>query len=393
MVVSAEKVLKLCFRMFGAEKKTVIFGAGENGIRLLEIMKELGRSADFFCDNSQEKAGKSIQGVRCISYEELKQIENLMVFVSPSHAGSIYRQLERDGILGTVPEEIMELINFLPMKDICMQPIEHFYSLYPDFNVIRKNKERIFDREKTVLDIELNEEAQCGRLKKMSAFYPVLPKWKEMGEKDSEYRYRYGNPSLSPGDSIALFCMLQLIRPKRVIEVGSGFSSSIMLDVNEYYRNGEMELRFIEPYPGLLKSLCKSSDKILLRDSGLQEVEVEFFDSLESGDVLFIDSTHVSKVDSDVNYLLFEILPRLKKGVYIHFHDIFYPFEYPENWILESGHIWNECYLLRAFLQNNKEYSIEFFHNMMEQKHMEIFMENWPLEEKPHGGSLWLRKQ
>lgn len=393
MVVSAEKVLKACFKIFGENRKTIIFGAGENGVKLLQLMEELGRKADFFCDNSEEKAGKEIKGIPCISYEELKQIGDAVIFVSPSHADSIYRQLEDDGISGVVPDEIIELIGFLPRRDICLQSIGHFYSLYPDFDDIRQNRGRIFDRAKTVLDIELNEEAQCRLLKEMAAFYPILPKWKRMGEENGEYRYRYGNPSLSPGDSVALFCMLQLLKPKRVIEVGSGFSSSIMLDVNEHYRNGEMELCFIEPFPEVLKALCKPSDKIFLRESGLQEIEVEFFDSLESGDVLFIDSTHVSKINSDVNYLLFEILPRLKKGVYIHFHDIFYPFEYPESWILESGYIWNECYLLRAFLQNNKEYSIEFFHNMMEQKHMEIFMESWSLEEKPHGGSLWLRKQ
>ena len=55
--------------------------------------------------------------------------------------------------------------------------------------------------------------------------------------------------------------------------------------------------------------------------------------------------------------------------------------------------IWNELYLLRAFLQNNREYSIEFFHNMLEQKHMDLFMEKWPFEEMPHGGSIWLQKR
>ena len=81
----------------------------------------------------------------------------------------------------------------------------------------------------------------------------------------------------------------------------------------------------------------------------LQDVDLKEFDKLKSGDVLFIDSTHVSKIGSDVNYLFFEILPRLHRGVYIHIHDIFYPFEYPKDWI-DEGRAWNENYILRAFL-------------------------------------------
>lgn len=122
-------------------------------------------------------------------------------------------------------------------------------------------------------------------------------------------------------------------------------------------------------------------------------MELEFFGQLEFGDILFIDSTHVSKAGSDVNYLLFEILPRLKSGVYIHFHDIFYPFEYPEEWVLHSDMIWNELYVLRAFLQNNQEYSIKFFQNFMEQEYGDLYLEHWPLKEKPHGGSLWIQKK
>lgn len=112
---------------------------------------------------------------------------------------------------------------------------------------------------------------------------------------------------------------------------------------------------------------------------------------MEEGDVLFIDSIHVSKVGSDVNYLFFEISPRLKKGVYIHLHDIFYPFEYPKEWIF-SGKVWNELYLLRAFLQNNYNYKILFFQNIMEKRHKDKFMEKWPLNAPIHGGSIWLQK-
>ncbi len=130
--------------------------------------------------------------------------------------------------------------------------------------------------------------------------------------------------------------MLRILSPKKFIEVGSGFTSAVTLDTNEFYLDNKIELTFIKPNANLLKSILKKTDNINLIEKGLQDVPLDVFEQLESGDVLFIDSTHVSKIGSDVNYLFFEILPRLKKGVYIHLHDIFYPFEYPKQWILDG---------------------------------------------------------
>lgn len=235
---------------------------------------------------------------------------------------------------------------------------------------------------------------QIAILKKMIELYESIPKWDDISVPNgtSNLRHRYGNSSLSPGDAIGLHCMLRILQPKRMIEVGSGYTSAVTLDTNEYYLDNKIQLKFIEPYPELLQSLLKEEDEIELFTKGLQDIPLDTFEQLEDGDILFIDSTHVSKIGSDVNYLFFQILPRLNKGVYIHLHDIFYPFEYPKHWIY-SGMIWNELYLLRAFLQNNNDYEIIFFQNMMEKKHMNIFMEKWPLDSPVHGGSIWLRKK
>src|SRR5207302_8473946 len=98
---------------------------------------------------------------------------------------------------------------------------------------------------------------------------------------------------------------------------------------------------------------------------------------LEDGDILFIDSTHVGKAGSDVNRFFFEILPALERGVVIHFHDIFYPFEYPARW-LDEGRAWNEQYLLRAFLEFNEMFQIKLFTTFMETKHKQWFEEKMP---------------
>jgi hypothetical protein len=107
--------------------------------------------------------------------------------------------------------------------------------------------------------------------------------------------------------------------------------------------------------------------------------------------VLFIDSTHVSKAGSDVNHELFEILPRLKPGVLVHFHDVFWPFEYPEAWTFESRRSWNEIYLLRAFLSGNREYEIVFFNDYFRARHGDAAAAVPKFAQNP-GGGLWLRK-
>jgi hypothetical protein len=120
-------------------------------------------------------------------------------------------------------------------------------------------------------------------------------------------------------------------------------------------------------------------------------VPVETFSGLGPGDILFIDSSHVSKYESDVNYLIFKVFPALKSGVIVHIHDIFYPFEYPMQWLLE-GRAWNEAYLVRAFLQSNAKWEIFLFADFAGKKFREYLAEHMPLCLKNTGGSLWIRK-
>ena len=154
------------------------------------------------------------------------------------------------------------------------------------------------------------------------------------------------NPAFATVTPSFFYCILRHTRPARVIEVGSGYSSCALLDTNELFFGNSIACTFIEPYPQLLTSLLKDGDdsRITVVAKNLQDVELSVFSELSAGDVLFVDSSHVSKTNSDVNYVFFEILPRLSSGVYIHFHDIFYPFEYPKEWVYQ-GRAWNEAYL------------------------------------------------
>ena len=138
-------------------------------------------------------------------------------------------------------------------------------------------------------------------------------------------------PWYNLSDGAVYYSILTTLRPKRIIEVGCGFSSAIALDVRDQELH-DLELTFIEPYPERLYELLKEGDNTTatIHRAIVQDVPIEIFDVLEKDDILFIDSSHMSSPGSDVNLLFFQVLPRLRPGVVVHFHDIFFPFEYPE---------------------------------------------------------------
>lgn len=124
----------------------------------------------------------------------------------------------------------------------------------------------------------------------------------------------------------------------------------------------------------------------------MEHLPLDFFSNLAANDILFIDSSHVGKIGSDVLYELFEILPRLQEGVIIHFHDVFYPFEYPREWVESFHWAWNETYFLHAFLQYNQTFKILFFNDYLAKLFPNLLEKATPLALKNTGGSLWMRK-
>jgi len=270
-------------------------------------------------------------------------------------------------------------------------PPGHFYSPVPDLDDIRRDEQRLFGTvPRTVPGVDFREAEQLDLLKTFLPFYREQP---FTAEAQPGLRYRFDNPAYSWSDAILLHCMIRHLRPRRIIEVGSGFSSCMILDTSELHFNGGIDVTFIEPYPELLKSLLKPADeaRVQIIPTRLQDVAPETFDALEANDILFIDSTHVSKIGSDVNRLVLDLLPRLKPGVHVHFHDIFFPFEYPHEWVFE-GRAWNEAYLLRAFLAFNAGFSMVLMNTYMERFHEQFFHEHMPLCMKNTGGSIWIRR-
>lgn len=195
-----------------------------------------------------------------------------------------------------------------------------------------------------------------------SDWLPHARRWDEGVGTDRRYHTR--NSMFGPQSARLLAAAIGALHPRRYVEVGSGFSSAVLLDVNQEWRSDDpIALTFIEPHPERLESILRDGDRdacTILREK-VQSVDLEVFDALEAGDVLFIDSTHVAKTGSDVLREVFEILPRLEPGVHIHLHDVNYPFDYPRAWLIDENKSWNEAYFLRAFLMYNDRFSIDFW--------------------------------
>jgi len=178
-----------------------------------------------------------------------------------------------------------------------------------------------------------------------------------------------------------------------MIEVGSGFSSLLVADVNRRFLADSLDFTCIEPFPReFLKQRVQGITRVI--EAKVQDVSLAEFEQLEAGDVLFVDSSHVAKTGSDVNHLVFEILPRLQRGVRIHIHDIFLPGDYPKDWVLGENRSWNEQYVIRALLMHSTTFRVLFGSYYAYLAFPDLICDALSL--KPGmafgGGSLWLEK-
>ncbi|MGC3996936.1 MAG: class I SAM-dependent methyltransferase [Anaeromyxobacter sp.] len=272
-------------------------------------------------------------------------------------------------------------------------PPGHFYSPVPDFEEVRRRAPALFDRSRrTVEGIDLREDAQLALVPELVACLRDQP---FTDQPEGGRRYGFRNEAFCAVDALTLHCFLRRHRPRRVVEVGSGHSSAMMLDTDELFLGRATSLTFVEPFPDVLRAVVRPGDleRATLLQQPVQDVPLAPFQALEAGDVLFIDSSHVSKIGSDVNHLFFRVLPALAPGVLVHVHDIFFPFEYPEQWVLSGGCAWNEAYLLRAFLQFNPAFEVLFWGHFLWTFHAERLSAELPRFADNPGASLWLRRR
>lgn len=215
--------------------------------------------------------------------------------------------------------------------------------------------------------------------------------------REAENGFHWNNGMFPPLDTIILYGMLREYQPSKMLEIGSGFSTEIALLAAKHTRT---EIQCIEPYPsGNL--ISREAELKKLTRLPVQKVPPDMFSELHAGDFLFIDTTHTVKIGSDVNHLIFNVLPHIRPGVFIHIHDIFLPYEYPKHWYDEISIFWSEQYLLLAYLLDNPKVEIVLPNYLLSVRERALLHEHlkdfdiWGLTKNlggASGASMWLRK-
>jgi len=270
-------------------------------------------------------------------------------------------------------------------------PQGHFYSPQVDNDEVRKMQDRIWPANPGVLGIDLRDDNHRRLLEEEfpkyapDFNYPVEPE-----SRANAYDYYLNNSQYAGLDAMTLFCMLQMLKPKRLMELGSGYSTLLAADVKRRFLSDSLSISCVEPYPlDFLKQGVPGVDDLFRQK--IEDLPVELFSTLDAGDFLFIDTSHVSKAGSDVNHIYFEILPRLSPGVIIHIHDIFLPEDYPKSWVIDEGRSWNEQYIVRALLMYSNVFEVMFgcYNAYFKFPDLVRKLFNGTLY---GGGSLWIRK-
>ena len=263
----------------------------------------------------------------------------------------------------------------------------HFYEPIPDTRAL---PDALWEREAPLHGIDMNGAEQVRLLQEVfPRFADEYNGFAHAPAPEDPHRYYFDNPMFSGTDALVSYCMMRYAAPRRIVEVGGGFST--LLAAEAARRNGTTELVCIEPSPRPFLN-ARLPGLTALLEAPVQEVDPAVFAQLEAGDVLFIDSSHVARIGSDVNYLLLDVLPTLRPGVLVHLHDVFLPREYPKDWVLEQRRFWNEQYLLQAFLIYNRCFEVLFANSYMAQHHPDAMRSTFPRSPWWGGGSFWMRK-
>jgi hypothetical protein len=263
----------------------------------------------------------------------------------------------------------------------------HFYQPIPDTQSL---SETLWDRPSELVGIDMNDSVQLDLLRQQ--FSKFRHECEQLATEPTENPTRfYLNNGLFGGlDALMAYCMVRHFRPRLIVEIGSGFSSLILAEA--LAKNNEPNLVCIDPSPqNFLRQNVPGLRSLI--EKRVQDIDVDFFSQLNPGDMLFIDSSHTVKIGGDVNYLFLEVLPRLEPGVIVHIHDIFLPFDYRRDWVMEQFRFWSEQYLLQAFLMFNSEFEVLMANSYLNHYRREELKAAFPTLPSWRGGSFWIRRR
>ena len=279
--------------------------------------------------------------------------------------------------------QILRRIGIFPIRDHYYEPLFNDAHLSKNLNESRK-----------LPGINFNEEGQLKLLEKLN-YQTEFSNFVESDKNKLDANaFKIENGSFESGDAEFLFNIIRYTKPKKIIEVGCGTSTKIIqqaLNLNESEQSYRASHVCIEPYEQ--PWLAKFPNINLVRKK-VELLDMKLFEELEDGDLLFIDSSHMVRPQGDVLHEYLTIIPSLKKGVYVHVHDIFTPHDYLESWIKEDVRFWNEQYVLEALLTGNQNLEIIAALNLLKHKHYSELQRVCPyLTPDREPGSFYFRTQ
>lgn len=279
-----------------------------------------------------------------------------------------------------ISDKIFMNLGILPILDHYYQPL-----INP-----KKYLTKQLSEDRKLPGIDMNIDEQLGILSKFDFNKELL----EIPiEKSDKFEYFYNNGSYESGDAEYLYNIIRTFKPKTIIEIGGGYSTLVVRKaLVKNKENCDYDSRHIcvEPF----EQPWLASIEVELYREKVEKIDLSFFSKLEANDVLFIDSSHIIRPQGDVLFEYLELLPILKSGVLVHIHDVFTPKDYPDEWIFKHK-LWNEQYLLEAFLSFNSEFRVvgalnylaHNFHSALAKK-CPIYAEQ--LSKEP--GAFWIIK-
>lgn len=213
------------------------------------------------------------------------------------------------------------------------------------------------------------------------------PRFAKIVELSEPGRFPLSNDYYTTPDAEVLYAIVQLHKPNRIIEIGSGYSTQLF---RLAIKDAGLTTRLISIDPDPRQEISRYSDEVI-RERVEHLKDLTFFRGLDPNDILFVDSSHEIKPGNDLLHIVFDILPVLAQGVLIHFHDIFLPYEYPKEWVIENRWNWTEQYLVQALLTGNDSFEVLWpgYYLQRTRSDFESYFKHWN-NSIAHG--LWLRK-
>jgi predicted O-methyltransferase YrrM len=273
----------------------------------------------------------------------------------------------------------------------------HFYSPVPD---TRRLPDTLWQKESELPGIDMRDEEQLAFLHEVVERFGDELNGLPRNQADAAAGgYFVDNGAFESVDGELYYAMIRANRPAQVLEIGAGWSTLLALQALRANRaeGAEGRLLTVEPYPYefVRAAVGSEPEAAELRDVPVQDLPLTVFEALGPGDILFIDSSHVLRIGSDVQYEFLEILPRLRAGVLVHVHDVFLPGEYPRDWVLGPEHrFWNEQYLLQAYLADNSRSTVVWGSSWMHRRHPEELENAFASYDRRSRfpGSFWFRR-